>query len=47
MNLALQLKMRADRGLNLLAFYATDIAKANAVEPGGDAPMSAVGQVRS
>ena len=43
-NLALQLKMLCVliAGLNLLAFYALGIAKqANAVEPGGDAPMSA------
>ena len=43
-NLALQLKMLCVliAGLNLLAFYALGIAKrANAVEPGGDAPLSA------
>ena len=43
-NLALILKMVCVliAGLNLLAFYALGIAKqANAVEPGGDAPMSA------
>ena len=44
LNLALQLKMLCVliAGLNLLAFYALGIAKkANAVEPGGDAPVSA------
>lgn len=43
-NLAFQLKMLCVlvAGLNLLAFYALGIAKkANAVEPGGDAPLSA------
>jgi len=43
-NLAFLLKMLCVliAGLNLLAFYALGIAKkANAVEPGGDAPMSA------
>ena len=44
LNLSLQLKMVCIliAGLNLLAFYALGIAKkANAVEPGGDAPTSA------
>ena len=43
-NLAFLLKMLCVliAGLNLLAFYALGIAKkANAVEPGGDAPLSA------
>ena len=43
-NLAFQLKMLCVliAGLNLLAFYALGLAKkANAVEPGGDAPLSA------
>ena len=43
-NLAFQLKMLCVliAGLNLLAFYALGVAKkANAVEPGGDAPLSA------
>jgi hypothetical protein len=43
-NLAFLLKMGCVliAGLNLLAFYALGIAKqADAVEPGGDAPMSA------